>query len=330
MYIYYEVSDLMSSVAKFRNIVSMNQDISIIGHRGAPGLLPEQSLAGFAKALELGVDGLEMDLAVTADRNVVAYHDAQLNPVITRDADGVWIDDTVIKISELTLEQLRCYDIGRIKPGSDYAERFHRQTPVDGSRIPTLEEIANLERKFRRNPAYFIEIKYYAVAPFSNIPIEEFVEVIVSEIDRLGIAPTARIHSFDWKLVHAFRRHAPHLQYAYLTSQTETFDTVTGGIETKQNYESMNPNQVGNWTDGMLLSDYGGSVPNMVKAADGTDWHADYESLSADHIAEAHSLGIRVYAWTVNKNRDYERLIKAGIDGIITDYPDRLIEFLGR
>ena len=308
----------------------MNQDISIIGHRGATGLFPEQSLAGFAKALELGVDGLEMDLAVTADRKVVAHHDAQLNPVITRDSDGVWIDDTAIKISELTLEQLRCYDIGRIKPGSDYAERFHRQTPVDGSRIPTLEEIANLDRTFRRNPAYFIEIKYYAVAPFSNIPIEEFVETIVSEIDRLGISPAARIHSFDWKLVHAFRRHASHLQYAYLTSQTETFDTVAGWTEPKQNSESMNPNQVSNWTDGMLLSDYGGSVPNMVKAAGGTDWHADYESLSADPIAEAHSLGIRVCAWTVNQHSDYERLVNAGIDGIITDYPDRLIEFLGR
>ena len=92
----------------------------------------------------------------------------------------------------------------------------------------------------------------------------------------------------------------------------------------------MNPNQVSNWTDGMLLSDYGGSVPNMVKAAGGTDWHADYESLSADPIAEAHSLGIRVCAWTVNQHSDYERLVNAGIDGIITDYPDRLIEFLGR
>ncbi len=300
----------------------MNQDISIIGHRGATGLFPEQSLAGFAKALELGVDGLEMDLAVTADRKVVAYHDAELNPAITRGSDGIWIEDRACKISELTLEQLRSYDIGRIKPGSDYAKRFPSQTPADGSRIPTLEEIANLDQKFRRNPAYFIEIKYYAVAPFSNIPIEEFVETIVSEIERLGISSAVRIHSFDWKLVHAFRRLAPHLQFAYLTSQTESFNTVAGQIE------SMRSGDAGSWTDGMLLSDYGGSVPNMVKAAGGTDWHANHESLTIERIAEAHSLGIRVCAWTVNRESEFERLVNAGIDGIITDYPDRLIAFL--
>ncbi len=302
----------------------MNKDISIIGHRGATGLFPEQSLAGFAKALELGVDGLEMDLAVTADRKVVAYHDAELNPVITRDSDGMWIEGITIKISELTLEQLRFYDIGRIKPGSDHAKRFPNQTSVDGSRIPTLEEIANLDLRFRRNPAYFIEIKYYAVAPYSDIPIEECVETIVTEIDRLGISSATRIHSFDWKLVHAFRRLAPHLRFAYLTSQTENFNTVT------RQMESMNSGDAGSWTDGMILSDYGGSVPNMVKAAGGTDWHADHESLTADRIAEAHSLGICVFAWTVNQESEFERLVNAGIDGIITDYPDRLIKFLGR
>lgn len=306
----------------------MNQDISIIGHRGATGLFPEQSLAGFSKALELGVDGLEMDVAVTADREVVAYHDEQLNPDITRDSEGTWINAKTSKVSELTLEQLKRYDIGRVKPGSDYAKRLPDQTPVDGSRIPTLEEIVNLDRKFNQNPAYFIEIKNHAVAPFSNIPNEEFVETIVSEIDRLGISRAARIHSFNWKLVHEFRRCAPYLQFAYLTSQTETFNTVTGRINSKQYSESMNPNPAGDWTDGMLLSDYAGSVPKMVKAAGGTDWHANFESLSKDRIDEAHSLGLRVYAWTVNEFGDYERLINAGIDGIITDYPDRLIDFL--
>lgn len=304
--------------------MTTNQEISVIGHRGATGLFPEQSLAGFAKALELGVDGLEMDVAVTKDRKVVAYHDVTLNPVITRDSDGKWIDDTDRKISALTLDQLKCYDIGRVKPGSDYAKRFPNQTPVDGSRIPTLEEIVNLVRKYKRNTAYFIEIKYYAVAPFSNIPIKECVEQIASEIDRLGISSATRVHSFYWRLVHEFRRRAPHLKFAYLTSQTETFDTVSGCIET------MNPSQAGDWTDGMVLADYGGSVPKMIKAAGGTDWHANFESLSPDHIAEARSLGLRVYAWTVNQFSDYERLINAGIDGIITDYPDRLIEFLGR
>ncbi|MDE0308456.1 MAG: glycerophosphodiester phosphodiesterase family protein [Acidiferrobacterales bacterium] len=314
-----------------RNVVPMNPEISIIGHRGATGLFPEQTIAGFAKALELGVDGLEMDLAITADRKVVAYHDAALNPVITRDSDRMWLDDRVCKISELTLEQLKTYDIGRIKPGSEYANRFPDQKPVDGSRIPTLEEIVDLDRKFGRNPTYFIEIKYYAVAPYSSIPVAEGVETIVAEIERLGISSTVRIHSFDWKLVHAFRSFAPHLQYAYLTSQTEDFNTMSARTELREVCDdSANPTQTRSWTDGMLLSDFDGSLPQMIKSAGGTDWHADHASVTTDRIAEAHCLGIRVYAWTVNQASDFERLVDAQIDGIITDYPDRLIAFLGR
>lgn len=307
-----------------------NKEILVIGHRGATGLFPEQSLAGFAKALELGVDGLEMDVAVTADRKVVAYHDATLNPVITRDSDGKWIEDTDKKISHLTLEQLRCYDIGRIRPGSDHAGRFPNQVPVDGSRIPTLEEIVDLDKQYELNPAYFIEIKYYAVEPFSGVPMEESVETIITEIDRLGIASKARIHSFDWKLVHAFRQSAPHLQFAYLTSETETFNTVRDQLESDLDFDSIDKIPERGWTDGMRLSDHGGSIPRMIKAVDGSDWHSNHESLSAEQIAEAHALGIRVYAWTVNRSRDYERLINAGIDGIITDYPDNLIRYLAR
>ena len=302
----------------------MTYPVSVIGHRGATGLFPEQSLAGFSKALELGVDGLEMDLAVTADRQVIAYHDETLNPDITRDSEGKWIAATNRRISEYTLEQLKSFDIGRIKPGSEYAKRFLNQAASDGSRIPALEEIVNLDLNSDSKLEYFLEVKYYAVAPFSDIPIETCIEAIVSEIDRLGISARAKVNSFDWKLVRAFRQLAPHLKFAFLTSESDSFNTLVDPAESKENLTERS------WTDGVRLEDHGGSVPRMIKAVGGTDWHSDYGSLSAERIAEAHAMGIRVYAWTANHPDDWSRLVTAGIDGIITDYPDRLIEFLGR
>ena len=312
------------SFTKFSDCRNMTTSVSVIGHRGATGLFPEQSLAGFSKALELGVDGLEMDLAVTADRQVIAYHDETLNPDITRNSDGEWIASTNKKISEYTLEQLKSFDIGRIKPGSEYARRFPNQSTADGSQIPTLEEVVHLDKREDSNLEYFIEVKYYAVAPFSNIPIETCIEAIVSEIDRLGISARAKVNSFDWKLVQAFRQLAPQLKFAFLTSESDSFNTLVDPAESKENLPERG------WTDGMRIANYRGSVPRMITAVGGTDWHSDYGSLSAERISEAHTMGIRVYAWTANHPDDWSRLVAAGIDGIITDYPDRLIEFLGR
>src|SRR5512145_356913 len=94
------------------------------GHRGARGLLPENTLPSFQKALEIGVDTIECDMAVTKDGVVVLYHDLWLNPDITRGPDGKWLESRGPAIAELTFEELQKYDVGRIKPGTEYARAF--------------------------------------------------------------------------------------------------------------------------------------------------------------------------------------------------------------
>jgi glycerophosphoryl diester phosphodiesterase len=94
------------------------------GHRGARGLAPENTLAGFARALSLGVTTLELDTGVTADGIVVVTHDPELNPDLTRDARGRFLDAPGPPIAQLTYEQLRAYDVGRLRPGAAYAARF--------------------------------------------------------------------------------------------------------------------------------------------------------------------------------------------------------------
>src|SRR5512139_1706868 len=102
------------------------------GHRGARGLLPENTLPAFAQALAIGVTTLELDTAITKDGVVVVSHDATLNPDITRGADGQWLKRDDIVIHTLTWAELQQYDVGRIRPLSVYARRFPEQRAVDG------------------------------------------------------------------------------------------------------------------------------------------------------------------------------------------------------
>ena len=95
--------------------------MEVQGHRGARGLAPENTLPGFARALGVGIDVLELDAAVTADGVVVISHDPQLDPALTRRGDGQWINDHDRVISRMTLDELKVFDVGRINPASPYA-----------------------------------------------------------------------------------------------------------------------------------------------------------------------------------------------------------------
>ena len=117
------------------------------GHRGARGLLPENTLPAFQKAIDLGVDTIECDMAITKDGVVVIHHDLWLNPDIARGPDGQWLDKRGPAISELTFDELQKYDVGRIKPGTKYAADFPDQQPVDGTRIPRLSDLFDLVKK---------------------------------------------------------------------------------------------------------------------------------------------------------------------------------------
>ena len=287
----------------------------VIGHRGSRGLLPELSLAGFQKALDLGVDGIEIDVGVTADGHVVAYHDYTLNPNITRTANGKWLQSTGELICTLTLEELGQFDIGRINPDSDYHHEFPQQDSVDGSLIPTLQQIVELVRRNETEVTYCVEAKRSPTRPHLTVGVNEFAETLVSEIHRIGIAAQTIIQAFDWSVIRQIKSIDSSLRIWHLTSRLAQFNTV-------------DDDKFGVWTDGFELNHYGGSIPKMVLAARGDVWCSDYQSLSADAVGEAHDLGLAVYCWTVNETRDFERMFQAQVDGMISDYPDRLIRFV--
>ena len=115
------------------------------GHRGARGLLPENTMPAFTYADDLGVTTLEMDTKVTRDGVLVVTHDSTLNPDLVRDSSGRWVAEG-IPVNSLTLAQIKELDVGRLRPGTAYAERLPEQQPIDGTRIPTLREVLDTFR----------------------------------------------------------------------------------------------------------------------------------------------------------------------------------------
>ncbi len=170
------------------------------GHRGARGLRPENTLAAFRHALEIGVATLELDCGVTRDGVVVVSHDSALNPDITRGADGKFLDGAGAPLVTLTYEQLQAFDVGRLRPGSDYAARFPEQQAVDGERIPRLKDLfALVEKSGNRTVRLNIETKIDPLQPALTVEPKAMVEAIVAVIREAGMASRVTIQSFDWR-----------------------------------------------------------------------------------------------------------------------------------
>jgi glycerophosphoryl diester phosphodiesterase len=287
------------------------------GHRGARGLAPENTLPAFARALAIGVTTLELDVGVTEDGVVVVAHDRRLNPDLARGTDGRWLRGTTRTLRELTFHELQRYDVGRIRPGSEYSKRFPEQRRMDGVRIPKLEDVFALVRQARNDEVRFnIETKLSPEAPDETAGPEEFARALVQVVRGGGMASRTAIQSFDWRTLAIVQREAPEIATSYLSSRSAGIDNIGAGRD------AASP-----WTAGVRFRDHG-SVPKMVKAAGGAIWSPNYRDLDEALVTEAQALGLKVLPWTVNDPADMERLVAWGADGIITDYPDRLREVL--
>ena len=188
------------------------------GHRGARGLAPENTLPAFAKALSLGVTTLELDVGVTKDDVVVVMHDRRLNPDVVRGPDGAWLTASGPAIRDLSFSELSRYDVGRLKPGSRYAQGFPDQTPVDGARVPRLAEVFALAAKAGNASVRFnIETKISPLAPAETLAPEPFARALVAEIRKAGMTSRATIQSFDWRTLTVVQAEAPEIVTVYLS-----------------------------------------------------------------------------------------------------------------
>lgn len=284
----------------------------IEAHRGGRALFPENTLQSFANALTMGVDTLELDLGVTRDEVIVVSHERGLNPDLARGPDGAYVAPPGIPFVQLSLAEVKQYDVGRIRPGSGYAAQFPDQHAVPGTPIPTLREVFDLVRRSGdRHVRLNIETKIDPDHPDESPDPQRFVALLLDLLNSEKFADRVMVQSFDWRTLLLVQALAPAIPTVYLTLQKGP--AATNFLD-----------KASAWTAGFNPADHGHSLPRTIKAAGGAIWSPFYGDVDAGLIAEAHGLGLAVVVWTVNRPEDMARLIDMGVDGIISDHPDIL------
>ena len=260
-----------------------------IAHRGGAGLMPENTLAAFQDAMARGADGAELDVQLSADGIPVVHHDYRLNPGYCRDGEGCWLTGETPRIKDLTLAELKTYDLGRPKPDSDYAHTHPAMTPVDGARVPTLAEVVAAAQA--KAFILFVELKSDSGTDSAD-PIAladatlAVCEAILDHIVFVG---------FDWRGLVRVRQRAPRAECWFTT------DKLSG--------------------DYLPLLD-------AIKAAGGAGWFPHFADATGLAISDARARGLKIGAWTVNETAQMQRLTEQGLDALCTDRPDLARNFL--
>ena len=296
-------------------------DFDVQAHRGGRDRRPENTLAAFRYAIELGVNTLELDTAVTRDRVVVVRHDPRLNPELTRDSGGFISVAPPVFIKDLSLVELKSYTVGQLKPRSSYFYKHREQQPVPGERIPTLEEVFELADKFGAQSIRFnIEIKTYPPHPGYTIEVEEFVDLVLSLISKYGLAGRVTIQSFDWRSLRRVQEKAPAIEIACLTVKSFSIDGASYNLQPGRPGASL-------WLAGLDYDEFENAV--ALVAAFGADIISPYRrEIKREDVLAAHRAGLRIIPWTVNNRTEMKKFIEWGVDGIITDKPDILKNLL--
>jgi len=292
--------------------------IYVIGHRGAAGLAPENTLAAFNKACEIGVDAVELDVLLTKDRQIVVHHDYALKPDTARTPDGKWLSGDGPAINTITLKELKTYDVGRLKPGTRYAKRYPEQAPADGERIPTLDQVIELmKNKCNRATELWVEIKTNPEKPALTPSPETVVDAVMQALKKQAFSKRARILSFDWRALAHVQKIAPDIPTVYLSHV---------GLH----LNNIKPGQPGasSWMAGLDIDDFSGSIPKAVKAAGGRCWAPYYKYPTYRIMEEARVLELQVFVWTPDSRSRMQLMIEKQVDGIITNRPDILKDML--
>lgn len=275
----------------FLTSVVATAGIEVQGHRGARSLRAENTIAAFEYALKVGVDTLELDLAVTKDNILVVSHDPVLNPVICRDINGQKLKQKVV-IHSLSLKQLRKFNCSSL-----VNPRFPKQKIIGGQKIPTLREVFDLVKNSKLKVAqkieFNIETKLTPGYPDRTPGPKKFARILVDLIKEYKWEKRVVVQSFDHRSLKAVKqldksiRVAALMGGAYILNWVEMAQSIPADI--------ISPNQY---------------------------W------ITRTSISRLQKNGIRVIPWTANTKEEWDRLIALGVDGIISDDPKALIEFL--
>ncbi len=290
-------------------ILAKPNQIKIYGHRGARGDLPENTLDSFKFLFENEITAYETDILLTKDLVPVINHDFRLNPALTKDAQGNWIEDNDVKIFDLTYEELSKFKVGSIDKRSKYGRKFDDQKSIGEKNIPKLSDLLELtSNNISDGLLINLEIKSTPVeenlSPHPNV----MASLIVEEVNKTELKDKVVYSSFDWRVLREIKKIDSKISRAYLTSE------LKGKVYDKSP-----------WLDFMPLYDSDSrELPRLIKTLGGKVWNPKHKDIDKDMVRISHEEGLPVNVWTVNEKYEMLRMIEYGVDGIITDYPLRL------
>ena len=399
--------------------------------------MPENTMPAFQCLIDCGLRAVELDVQTAADGVPIIHHDPHVSPYLARKPNGEWLTELGPKIVESSVEQLKSYDIGTLRPGSDYQQRFPHQAQLNQVTIPTLEEFCHWAQNYP-DLLINIEVKSYppererrvvlgregkgererrvvlgregkgelehqaalggeagsaelhsAGKPRGRLgapsctrqgsqgeredkgeregakesqptpktpqlcaPPEQQITAITKVIEAYNLSSQVLISSFDWRILSACARIAPHIPRGYLTQLARPnapnleaniypnspwmhgahwqTDVTLAKLSQQLNYpppsltnQSSNPppdllDQINN-PPPALLDQLANLLPDLIRQLGGQAWAPHYQDLTPQSLHRAHQLGLITNTWTVNKPINH--LAQTSIDGIITDYP---------
>ncbi|WP_178984565.1 glycerophosphodiester phosphodiesterase family protein [Winogradskyella helgolandensis] len=267
------------------------KQVDIQGHRGCRGLLPENSLPAFEKAIDLGVNTLELDIVISKELEIVVSHEPYMNPVICLTPKGDTLPNNSAK--DYNLYNMNYDDIKQFDCGSKFHPTYPEQEKQKTYK-PLLSEVFDLVNAKKSNVKFNIEIKsetsYYGI--FTPQP-EAYVKLVLDEIELNGMFSRVNLQSFDVKILEEIKNQSPKMEVALLVEDNETIDE-------KLELLSFKPE---------IISPY-------------------FKLLSAKSVKDYQIKGFQLIPWTLNEEDDIRQMLSWQVDGIITDYPDKLIKIL--
>ena len=288
--------------------------VRLVGHRGARGLLPENSMIGFDFSLSIGINLLEFDVFLSRDNVPVITHNYRLQTSATRGPNGRFISGQGPRVSSLLVEEIESYDIGRLDGNTSYGQRFPDQAQLDGIKIPRLVDLLQLLSQPRyESVCMMLELKSDPNLMDNQVSRQQFVSIVDKTLRSAGMTQRALLHSFDWGLLAECQKQIPDMPLSFLT-------------QLKENGLSVGEDSSANLSPG--LNKPGVSIPDEVSKAGGSVWCPHFSEINRNDLARARDLGLCVGVWTVNEPQDIKAMISLGVDSIVTDYPGRAQKIL--
>jgi glycerophosphoryl diester phosphodiesterase len=306
-----------------------------IAHRGGTGLWPENTIEAFTHAIDAGADGIELDVHLSRDGLLVVHHDESLKPAIARGPNGKWLDRPTPLIKDLTYAELQRYDIGQLRPGSTYGARYPDQTPIGGAAIPRLEDALAVAKSHAKPDFHiYVELKTALLDLTQSAAPEPLADAAVALVRRMGMDHRVTFVSFDWRALAHAKKIAPDIPNAFTTLPFFQIDPDDASaardkpgsedVAIRAASASGAPWAAGHdWRD-QTGPTFAARMLKAIGAAPANGWFAWAGDVTAETMALAKELDLKVSCWTVDEPAEMQRLAKLGVDAILTDRPDRL------